>query len=231
MFALGCSNTVALRYAPTRDLPPSDSPPLVIVRGFEDRRSKGASELGVVRGGYGNILKRIYTERPVADHVTEAFRDALASRGLLAEREAAAIALGGTITKLDCNHFMRREAHTALDLVLTDIETDTRIFKRSYGADETDATVATGVLSSTDSLAALAERSLKRTIDEVLVDPEFLALATRDPNSAKPRSQGTGSPPRRSTEDRLRELDRLLGESLITNDEYKPKRNEILDDL
>ena len=224
---LGCSNTVGLQYEPTRDGTLSTSPPLVIVRAFEDRRSKGASELGVVRGGYGNILKRIYTERPVAEQVADAFRAALSSRGLLAEPGVAAIALEGTITKLDCNHYFQREAHTALDLVLVDLDTDERIFERSYAADETGATGAVGIFASTSRLAAMAERTLQKVINKALADPEFLAIATTRPPGAEP-ALAPILPDGRSAEERLRALERLLEQGLITEDEYRKKRAEIL---
>jgi len=230
-FVLACSNTVTLRYSPGGETAKAGGPGLIYVRGFADVRKKGASDLGVVRGGFGNILKRIYTDRPVSAQVTDAFRAALSSRSLLAEPEDAEIALEGTVTKLDCNHFYRREAHTSVRVVLVDLASEKPIFARIYAADETSATLATGILSSTSRLAGMAERTLQKTIDQVLADPEFLSIATTTPGSIEPTGP-TREPLRdRTTEDRLLELQRLLEGNLISPEEYEAKRQQILNDL
>jgi hypothetical protein len=230
MLAAGaCSSKVALRYPASDESGATPGPGLVTVQRLADARTKGSNELGVVRGGYGNVLKRVYTERPVAELVTRALEQALANRGLLARGDAGPIRLEGTVQKLDCNHYFQREAHTQLDLSLVDASTGSRLFARSYRADETGVSAATGVFASTGALTAMAERTLRDAIDQALADPDFIAAASALPRSSAPEAQPTTDPADAS--DRLRALERLREEGLVTPEEYQRKRREILDEL
>lgn len=224
LFGAGCSSTVTLVYEPPASVG-SAGPPLVQIARFRDERSKGPTELGVVRGGYGNVLKRIYTEPPVAEQVTRAFEAALASRGLLGRGEDAVLRLQGSVAKLDCNQYMRREAHAELRVELVRPSTGERLFARSYDAEETGASAATGVFASTGALVEMTERTLREAIDEALDDPDFLAAV------AAQREPGRRRAPASDPAERLRELEALREQGLLTPDEYERKRAEILDAL
>ena len=76
----GCTTTAPLSYAPPPNLTVERGQGSVAVGQVTDDREKKSTELGVVRGGYGNVLKRIYSDRPVADEVREALQNGLKAR-------------------------------------------------------------------------------------------------------------------------------------------------------
>jgi len=219
----GCSSKVDLRYAISEPVRTSIGPGLVSVQRLADARSKGSNELGVVRGGYGNVLKRVYTDRSVAELVTNALEQALATQGLLR--------LEGSILKLDCNHYFRREAHTRLVLSLVDAATGEKIFSRRYEADETGISLAVGIFARTKTIASMAERTLRDAIDQALADPDFIVAASTAPRLAAPAGARRTGPTSSDTSERLRALEQLREEDLVTPEEYERKRREILDSL
>jgi len=219
----GCSSKVDLRYAISEPVRTSIGPGLVSVQRLADARSKGSNELGVVRGGYGNVLKRVYTDRSVAELVTNALEQALATQGLLR--------MEGSILKLDCNHYFRREAHTRLVLSLVDAATGEKIFSRRYEADETGISLAVGIFARTKTIASMAERTLRDAIDQALADPDFIVAASTAPRLAAPAGARRTGPTSSDTSERLRALEQLREEDLVTPEEYERKRREILDSL
>jgi len=227
----GCSSKVDFRYAISEPVRTSIGPGLVSVQRLADARSKGSNELGVVRGGYGNVLKRVYTDRSVAELVTNALEQALATQGLLANEDAGPLRLEGSILKLDCNHYFRREAHTRLVLSLVDAATGEKIFSRRYEADETGISLAVGIFARTKTIASMAERTLRDAIDQALADPDFIVAASTAPRLAAPAGARRTGPTSSDTSERLRALEQLREEDLVTPEEYERKRREILDSL
>ena len=84
---LGCSTHFeSVKYQPTDLASTSASGKASAVVGpFADDRGTNANWLGAIRGGYGNPLKKLYTDRPVSEVVEQAFTDALQARKLLGE--------------------------------------------------------------------------------------------------------------------------------------------------
>jgi len=80
----GCSTTsVGLKYSPPATLTrASSSAQPVIVGNFLDQRDVPANWLGAIRGGFGNPLKYLESDRPVAEIVKIAFIDGLQARGI-----------------------------------------------------------------------------------------------------------------------------------------------------
>jgi len=80
---LACStHRVALGYAPTRGFQVApDAAPRVAVGSFEDARETDDDWLGAIRGGYGNPLKRLRTQRPTAERLRDL--EALHGQGLV----------------------------------------------------------------------------------------------------------------------------------------------------
>jgi len=82
---------VPMSYSPA--VPPRPvltARPVVSVGPVMDERGDGqanTSQFGTIRGGYGNPVRRLAAPMPVAEVVRQAFRDALAARGLLAGGE------------------------------------------------------------------------------------------------------------------------------------------------
>ena len=76
---IGCStHMVSVTYQPTgqivRNAPGEAS---VTVGRFSDDRGTDSNWLGAIRGGYGNPLKKLRTDKPTNEMVEAAFADAL----------------------------------------------------------------------------------------------------------------------------------------------------------
>ena len=85
LFLGGCStHVVSMKYEPTGQIvanPPGQGS--VTVGSFTDERGEDSNWLGVVKGGHGNPLKTLRTEKPVKETVEAAFADALRVRNML----------------------------------------------------------------------------------------------------------------------------------------------------
>lgn len=234
--AAGCTRTVSLRYSPPGTTSAAIEPGLVSVRPFRDRRRNGPHELGRVRGLFGNAIKRVRTEQPVAAEVTRAFEEALAARGLLASGQTGTLTLVGEVRKLDCNHYREREAHAELALELVDV-TGRIVLERQYESHHVGGGGFTsGVFASRRKLAALAESTLAGAIDAALSDPAFVVAATggagsRQAAPASPREPLPASPgtaPLTETDKKLRALDRLYEQGRLSEEEYARHRAKLL---
>ena len=71
---IGCSTHIeTVKYQPTELTSSSASGQVPVVIGtFVDDRGTNANWLGAIRGGYGNPLKKLYTDRPVSEVVEQA---------------------------------------------------------------------------------------------------------------------------------------------------------------
>jgi hypothetical protein len=217
--ASGCASSVDLAYGPPPAALQGGQPVPVALGSFADARQNPPRRLGVVRGGYGNVLKRVNTKRPVAELVREAFGAGLRARGMLGGKDAF-LTLEGRIEKLDCNLYFSREAHALIEVRLVDARGRER-FRKSYANDREEGAGAVGAFGSTEALRRVAAEVLTATIDQALDDPEFRSALRGQP-------QATGASDAR---ERLRELRFLHDQGLITDDEYQAKRREILDAL
>lgn len=167
----GCvTDTVTLGYKSAGAAAASPGTP-VSVGSFIDQRGETAKWIGAVRGGYGNPLKKLETDRPVADLVKEAFADGLKARGLLGAGPGS-YQISGVITKLDCSQYVRREAHAAIEVRVFD-PSGRQVFGQTYTADELDGSLLAlnvGVFGSVERLRALEEKALGEVVDRALDD-------------------------------------------------------------
>lgn len=176
----GCSTTqVGLKYettnAPARVA--VDAQPIG-VGSFVDQRGEPANYVGAIRGGFGNPLKSLETEKPVSDLVHAAFEDGLHARGVTIERGSTPFQLAGVIRKLDCNQMARREANVEIELSVTDRASGLQRFSRTYSASNVEGSVMTlkaGVFASVEDLRTLTERTLRETVDKALDDSALRA--------------------------------------------------------
>src|ERR1700731_447776 len=79
-FSLACStNTVTLVYRPAVAPAAQSAVPatLLSVGDFTDNRKEPLRWIGAIRGGYGNPLKVLETDKTVSELVRDAFRQAL----------------------------------------------------------------------------------------------------------------------------------------------------------
>lgn len=231
LLLFGCSTThvVSIKYEPTRDLVigTKDVHP-VKVGNFADNRGTDSRWLGAIRGGYGNVLKKLLTDESTSTSavVQAAFVAALAARKIPDDTPtpAARVTIEGVIDKLDCSYFFNREAHAHLQVNVVSLPSRTLVFSQSYRTDNTESGVGAGIFGDPTHLAQFEQRTLNQTIDKVFADPAFIAALTNPPISP-------GASPGGSIAERLRSLDRLKKDGLITNAEYEAKRKEILGNL
>ena len=138
----GCStHLVSLSYdVPEIGVARSAAAP-VTVEPFRDKRGTDPDWLGAIRGGYGNPIKKLRTTTPTAELVTQAFRDALAARGVTVDKTPPRFVVTGAVKKLDCSYYMNREAHAHLFVRVLDAGSRRVVFENLYRADQTEGGV------------------------------------------------------------------------------------------
>lgn len=173
----GCvTDTVSLGYKPASAVNPAGtvSPAHVAVGDFTDNRHEPVRWIGAIRGGYGNPLKKLETDKPVSEIVKDAFRQSLLARGLFAED--GRFIVSGWIDKLDGDQYVRKEATVQLHVSVTDRATHREVFSRPASGNQIEgslATIKTGVFGSVEELRALIERVLSVTVDSVIDSSAF----------------------------------------------------------
>ncbi len=189
------TQTVGVRYDPAAVRPAAPEAAGAVTLGeFVDQRGHGARWLGAIRGGLGNPLKTLETDRTVREVVRDAFRDGLAARGLLAEAEGAPLALQVAIVRYDCNQVARREAHADFDLRLIDRETGRTAYRRRVTVDRVDGTILTlnaGIFGSIEDLRKLANDVLQQAVDQALDDSALRATVAE---AAAPPEEAASAP-------------------------------------
>lgn len=165
-----------LGYAPPAQLnrASAGAQPVAVAR-FSDGRDEKTNWLGVIRGGFGNHLKTLESDRPPVELVQTAFADGLRARGVRAD--AGGLQLVGTVRKLYCDQVIRREANVIVDLAVRGAD-GRETFSRSYAVDLIEGSVLaadTGIFASTENLRLLLERALREVVDKALDDPELRA--------------------------------------------------------
>jgi len=228
----GCGSTpVKLTYSPAGVAAKTASAqPVVEVADIADARKNASPRIGAIRGGYGNPVKTLDAAVPVKDMVRQAFSDGLAARGLLAAPGSGAYELNITIKRLDSSQLMRREAHAHFDLALSEKGSGRPAFQRGFEDDRVDQGDLGGVFGDVEVLRKFTNDSLQAAIDKALDDPAFIAAIGTPPlpplASAVP-PQSNGGP----AADRLRDLQALYDQKLITKSEYDARRRVILGSL
>jgi hypothetical protein len=183
---VGCSTHIeSVKYQPT-DLASNSvsGGASAVVGSFADDRGTNANWLGAIRGGYGNPLKKLYTDRPVSEVVEQAFTDALQARKLLGDKQTAKVEVTGEVIKFDCSYYFNREAHAHLLVKVLSLPSHTLTFSGAYQTDNKEGGWGAGIFGNTDQLTQFAQRTLNETVDKVLADPEFIA-ALKGPNKAQ----------------------------------------------
>lgn len=165
--------TVALTYAPPAAV--QQGSPTITLTSVRDNRGEGHHlfELGSIRGGYGNPLKTLVTEREVAVVVTQAIRDALTARSLATEGGAHHLEV--RITRFDCNQLFPKEAHIELSFRLLDAATDAVLYESTARANQAGGGAGMGIFTPIEPLRALTNQVMNDGIDRMLDDPAFRA--------------------------------------------------------
>ena len=175
--ACGTTN-VGLKYSapPTVAQASTRAQPL-LVGNFIDKRGEPATWLGAIRGGFGNPLKNLESDKPVADLVKAAFADGLRARGVAPDQVSAAFQITGTVKKLDCNQIVRREANVEIEVAVLDRAGKQRFIKTysTSNLEGSPVSLSTGVFASIEDLRATLETTLRETIDKALDDSAMRA--------------------------------------------------------
>jgi len=176
LLVAGCSTTpVAVNYqaAGTARAFPSGS--AVSVGAFVDQRGEPANWLGAIRGGFGNPLKTLEKPQPVAKIVEAAFADGVRARSN-GNKGGHAFEVRGTVKRLDCSQYVRREAHAVIEVAVVDAATKQERFRRAYASDVVEGSLInlqTGIFASVEDLQAVAQKALQEAVDKALDDAAF----------------------------------------------------------
>ena len=174
-----CSTTkVDLKYSADSPVTKvSTAVPPLMLGTFLDQRSESSNWLGAIRGGFGNPLKNLESERPVAELVRAAFADGLRARGVVVDEASAQRQITGVIKRLDCSQYVRREAYANIEITVIDKAGQKR-FARTYAAENVDGSLLSasgGIFASVESLRAVLEKTLREAVDKALDDSELRA--------------------------------------------------------
>ena len=176
----GCGTTaVGLKYAPGGNVAAIRTSALpVSVGSFTDQRGEPANWLGAIRGGFGNPLKNLESDRPVSTLVQDAFAEGLKARGVKADPSASSYQITGVIKKLDCNQYVRREANAEIEVSVIARASGQVSFTRTYVASNIDGSamsLSTGIFASVEDLRAVTEKTLRDVVDKALDDSALRA--------------------------------------------------------
>lgn len=142
----------------------------------QDSRGTAADWLGAIRGGFGNRLKTLLTEKPVREIVENAYSSGLEARGFLEKSGSGKLELTVDIIKFDCSQYVRREAHATFLVSLIDLESAQNVHSKAVQVDLTSGSIVAldvGIFGSVEQLRLLANDALQEAIDKTLDDPAF----------------------------------------------------------
>jgi hypothetical protein len=186
-FLFGCSTTTStLQYAPIDSVKiEPDVKPVAVVGTITDLRNEDDPRwFGVIRGGFGNPLKKLTGDMPMNQAVARSLSDALKTRELLGSGDGAAVRVEGSIQVLDCNYYFNRDAHAQLLLNLVDAKSGALLYSQSQRTDNSEGGVGAGIFGDPNHLAEFMQKTLNQTIDKFFNDPVFMSVLThRNPSS------------------------------------------------
>lgn len=172
------ANKVDLRYQPTGSVKQARQDASVSVGDFVDSRGETKTWIGVIRGGFGNHLKELDTDKPVSVVVQKAFQDGLKARGVNVDSPNAPYRIAGTVKELIGDQVVKREARVAIDVSVVDASNGSARFSRVYTGkiiEGSAMSMETGVFADVEDLRVVVENALKEAIDKALDDPELRA--------------------------------------------------------
>lgn len=137
------------------------------------------------------------------------------------------ILIEGSITKMDCSYYMNKEFHAHFHITVASLPTRAVVFQQDYVTDRKEGGAGAGIFGDADGLAREQQDTINQTIDKVFADANFLAAI-----SGASAVRAAGEPgASASIADRIKKLDDLRSQGLITEEEYKSKKKALLDSL
>jgi len=170
----GCSNTLALHYVATEQASQS-SVTLSSVHVVDKRGEPDPTWYGAIRGGYGNPLKTLHSDKPIDQTVQDAFEAALVARGVRVDRSADAPSLMVAVTAFEADRVMRSEVVIRMDVVVKSPSGDT-IYSHETAEDKVKfGGLAEGVFADPKDLQDYTQATMNDAINEAIDAPGFLA--------------------------------------------------------
>ena len=177
-----CGTTVLpLSYATPPGVAASGPAVVADVSGTDTRGESDPRWYGTIRGNYGNPLKTLDADRPIAEVAASAVRDGLAARGMTGRGGASPYDVRVTVRQFEADQVARREARISLTMEWLRRGTGQVAFTNSGQADLVGGSIVTleiGIFGSTDELQSITARALSQAVDQALDDPalhRFLA--------------------------------------------------------
>lgn len=168
-----CGTTRAdISYVPTTSMTKATSSPVSVGSFVDARGEQQKNWAGAIRGGFGNPLKVLELDRPVAEVVRTAFADALLARGVGPIASGSGTQLSGVVRKFECDQYVRREATIEVELTVLGADGQSK-FTRVYRGNNVEGSLVTlnaGVFGSVEELRAVLEKTLRETVDKALED-------------------------------------------------------------
>lgn len=158
-------------------------PSIVLAPVVDARADHQADVLGSIRGGFGNPLKTLVTERPVADVFGVALRDALTARNLASDAGPHRMVV--RLVRFDCNQLYPREAHAEIVVRIED-QSGAQLFEATYTAGQArGGGPSGGIFAPIEPLRAITNLVMQQVIDRALDDPALRAVLASAPAPAE----------------------------------------------
>ncbi|MHB8742122.1 MAG: SHOCT domain-containing protein [Sulfuricaulis sp.] len=198
----------------------------IAIGNFTDGRNAPERLLCVVLNDLNVTLKRLEVDEPVADVVRDDFREALAARGIKESKDAP-YEVQGTIDQLGCIYKWGKEFSADITVSVVALPSRQVVFSQKYSTHRVERGMGAGIAADTDALLKSEEDTISATVDKALADPSLLAAVSGLSGTPAPASAESAF----SLKDRLKKLDELHKQGLISDSEYAAKRKELLDSL
>jgi hypothetical protein len=179
-----CAHTVPLVYERTVPIASAGPPVVTSVSTVDQRGEDDPRWFGAIRSGYGNPLKVLNTPTPLAEAVSQAFRAALAARGMMATANGQGdIDMEVTIEQFESDQYLRREAQIRFTLSLTSRRLGRQIYRDTIATDLLEGSLLnfeSGAFGSVEKLRLVVQSALSQTIDATLARPGFIDVVRAD---------------------------------------------------
>jgi len=176
---------------------------------------------GTVRGGYGNPLKKLYTEKTISEDVHDMFEQALIKRGCIVDDKSSFL-LKPEVIILGADYLMRRDARCKFIYTLS---TDSKsvIYENEAAKQNIEMTIGAGIFADVEHFKNYIDVTVSQCVDSAVDDQNlWKALKEHKPVSNTIKMSG---------KDRLNQLVEMMDSGLITKQEFESKKKEILDSL
>lgn len=215
----GCSTTkVSMQYEGNPEPDKTISSGIGKIQ-VKDDRGTDPDWMGAIRGGYGNVLKSLRTERPMAEIIENVYRQAFEEYGYLDEPNGQ-VTFVASIEKMDCSYFFNREAHAHIKVSLYNRGNDALLFENRYVTDISEGGVGAGIFGDVETLRDFGEKALNQTVDKSMTDLTFIAALA-----------SAGKPIENQAVETLKKLQELHKQGLISDEEYSINKQKALDSM